>query len=140
RKSFVTEPALNKFFNGKHAVERTFLVKHTRAIDPCKRAQDHLIPVIPDFLDLPQHRRHYLVAHLLRDGHAVALHLAVRVIGPEANKDAALPSDQHEFNLAAGVASTDLDSVGGRQPPCCYTVVDRSSSGTRYADSCQFGD
>ena len=83
----------------------------TRAPSIQAGAQDHLVPVTDDVLELPQHRRDRLVAHLLGDGDAVALDLAVGVIGAEADEDAALPADQHEFDLAAGIAAADFDAV-----------------------------
>ena len=57
-----------------------------------------------DVLELPQRRRDRLVAHLLGDRDAVGLDLAVGVVGAEADEDAALPADQHELDLAAGIA------------------------------------
>src|SRR5436305_7033206 len=68
RESFVAEPALNQFADREHVVERAFLVKHARAVDPGEGAQDHLIPVIPDFLDFPEYGSQNLVTHLLRHG------------------------------------------------------------------------
>ena len=67
--------------------------------------------MIDDFLQFPQHGRHRLVAHLLGHRDAVALDLAVGVVGAKADENAALPADQHELDLAAEIVAADFDAV-----------------------------
>src|SRR3984893_13345425 len=111
RKSRAAKAALDQFRDREHAVECAFLVQHPRAVDPGMRTQDHLIPVTDDLLEFPQHGRDRLVAHLLGDRDAVSLHLAVGVVGGGADKDAALPADQHELDLPARFRAADFDAV-----------------------------
>ena len=64
-----------------------------------------------NILQFPQHRRHQLVAHLLGHRDAVGLDLSIGMIGTEADEDAALPADQDELDLAAGIIAADFDAV-----------------------------
>src|SRR5580692_4748109 len=65
RQPLAAEAALNEVSDRKHAVELALLVQHARATNPCKRTQDHLIPMTGDVLQFPQHGRDGLVTHLL---------------------------------------------------------------------------
>src|SRR5882724_10595104 len=105
------EAPRDQFRNRQHGIQRALLVQLALAADPRKRTQDHLVPVTDDVFELPQYGRHHLVAHLLRHGDAVGLDLAVGVIGAQADEDASLPADQHEFDLAAGIAAANLDRI-----------------------------
>jgi hypothetical protein len=96
--------------------------------------------VIDDIFKFPQHRRHRLIAHLLRHSDTIGLDFAVGVIGADADKGAALPADQDEFNLAARVTAADFDAVGGGNPPRRDTVIDRRLGRPRNADRFEFGD
>src|SRR2546430_14910305 len=89
RQSRAAETALNQFLNRQHAIQRAFLVQHARAVDPCERTQNHLIPMINYVVEFPQHRRHWLIAHLFGHRDAIGLNLAVGVIGTKADKEAA---------------------------------------------------
>src|SRR5947209_14714551 len=93
-----------------------------------------------DVLEFPQHRRDRLVAHLLGDGDAIALDLAVGVVGADTDKDAALPADQHELDLAAGIATGDFDAVGQGQSSRSNAVEYRRRRGPRDAERLEFGD
>ena len=99
-----------------------------------------MIPVTGDFIEVPQRRRHGLVAHLLGHRDAVGLHLAVSVVGADADKNAALPADQDEFNLAARLIAADFDAIGGGQPPRGDTIIDRGRCRRRNTDPLEFGD
>src|SRR3954451_2414855 len=96
--------------------------------------------MVPDILDFPEYGSQDFVTHLLRHGNAVALYLSIGVIGAETDENTALPSDQDEFHLAAGVTAADFDAIARGQPPCGDTIVDWSASRTSNADGFQFGD
>src|SRR3954464_12114993 len=93
-----------------------------------------------DVLELPQFGSNRLVAHLLGNRDAVGLDLAVGMVGATADEDAALPADQHELDLAAGIFAADLDAVSQRQPAGGDAVIDRRRGWTRDADGFEFGD
>src|SRR5207247_6097132 len=93
-----------------------------------------------DVLEFPRYRRYGLVAHLLGEGDAIGFRLSIGVIGTDTDKDAALPADQDELNLAAGVTAADLDAILRGQPPRGDPVIDRGSSRGRDADRFALGD
>src|SRR3954453_9890341 len=93
-----------------------------------------------DVLELPQFGSNRLVAHLLGNRDAVGFDLAVGVVGAAADEDAALPADQHELDLAAGIFAADLDAVLQGDPPRRASVVDRRRSWPRDADRFELSD
>src|SRR5215468_2953713 len=93
-----------------------------------------------DVLELPQRGRDRLVAHLLGDGDAVALDLAVGVIRTEADEGAALPSYQDELDLAGGVVAADLDRIFCGQPARRAAVIDWRRRRPCDADRFELGD
>ena len=52
----------------------------------------------------------------------------------------ALPADQHELDLAAGIAAPDLDAILQRDPPRRAAIIDRRRSRPRDADRFEFSD
>src|SRR5258708_8648676 len=107
-KALIAETARNQFPNRQHGVERAFLVKHARAVDPGERAQDHLVPVADDILEFPQHRPDRLVAHLLRPPDTIRFDLAGGVIRADADNTSAPPATPHPFHPPPPLIPTPL--------------------------------
>src|SRR3954464_16037434 len=93
-----------------------------------------------DVLELPQFGSNRLVAHLLGNRDAVGFDLAVGVVGTAADEDAALPADQHELDLAAGIFAGDLDAILQGDPPRRASIIDRRRRRPRDADRFEFDD
>jgi len=64
-------------------------------------AEQQIVPMIRDVVVEPKCRRDRLVAHLLRNGHAIGLDLAVRMVGADADIESAGALDQDELGLSA---------------------------------------
>jgi len=62
------------------------------------------------------------------------------MIGAAADEDAALPADQHELDLAAGIFAGHLDAILQGDPPRRAPVVDRRGRRPRDADRFELSD
>src|SRR5229473_2643398 len=75
--------------------------------------QDQLIPVWLNVRIPPHGRADRLRAQLLGERYPNGFNLAIRVIGPYSNPEPVRQTEEHELDLAAGIAASHLDFLGG---------------------------
>src|ERR1700733_10011170 len=105
RQLSVGKAAREQFRDRQHRVQGSLLIELPLAADPGIRTQDHPVPVTDDLLQFPQRRRDRLFAPLLGDCDAVALDLAVGMVGAEADENSSLPADQPKPDPAPGIST-----------------------------------
>ena len=93
-----------------------------------------------DFLEAPGGAADRLGAHLLGNGDAVALDLAVGVVGADRDPEPVGGTDQHWLDLARTVVAQHLDALGLGQHLRGGAVVDRHPRRRLDADRLQFLD
>lgn len=125
---------------GRNIGQRPLLVEHLFARLGHIAAQDQAIPVRLAILEAPRGAADRLLADLLGDGDAVALDLAVSMVGADRDPEPVGRTDQHRLDLARAVVPQHLDRVGLGQQRRRNAMAKRHRRRRLHADRLQLFD